>query len=89
MDPTTYDDESAVEADHWWFKGRRRLFGGILRQIGVPRDARILDAGTSSGTNLRLMREAGFTNYVGLEISERVELEEPRHERIVVLSLPI
>ena len=71
MEAATYADESAVEADHWWFKGRRLLFGRILRQLRVARDARILDAGTSSGTNLRLLRDSGFSNYVGLDINQQ------------------
>ena len=69
MEISSHSAETEVEADHWWFKGRRKLFGRILRRLGVPRDARILDAGSSSGSNLRLLRDAGYSNFVGLEIS--------------------
>jgi SAM-dependent methyltransferase len=69
MEAETYLQEDLVEADHWWFKGRRRLFGAILRQCEVGKRAAILDAGTSSGNNLRLLRDLGFESYRGLELS--------------------
>ena len=69
MEAATYLEEDRVEAAHWWFKGRRKLFGAILRQCGVGKGAAILDAGTSSGNNLRLLRDLGFANYRGLELS--------------------
>ena len=70
MEISSHAAETEVEAHHWWFKGRRALFGRILRKLGVSREACILDAGTSSGSNLRLLRDAGFANFRGLEISE-------------------
>jgi SAM-dependent methyltransferase len=69
MEASSYCYEDRVEADHWWFRGRRALFGRVLRSIPVASDSRVLDAGTSSGTNLRLLRDLRFTNYVGLELS--------------------
>ena len=69
MDPSVHREEHAVEASHWWFVGRRRLFGRILRDLGVPRDAKILDAGSSTGTNLRMLRDLGYTHAVGLDKS--------------------
>lgn len=37
--------------------------------LGLPRDARILEAGCGSGRLLRTLAELGFENLVGLEIS--------------------
>lgn len=71
MEVSIYAEEDAAEEDHWWFMGRRRLFGDILRRLEVPKSAPILDAGTSGGTNLRMLRDAGFTNFRGLELSEQ------------------
>lgn len=62
--------EARVEADHWWFRGRRRLVGRILRDLGVPPGARVLDVGSGTGTNLRLLSELGFSRVVGLDRSE-------------------
>lgn len=67
MDSTTYAVEAHVEATHWWFTERRWLFGRLIRDFGLAPDARILDIGTSTGTNLRLLRELGFQRVEGLD----------------------
>ena len=70
MDKAAYGVESSIEADHWWFVGRRRLLAKEIAVLGVGSDARVLDVGTSSGTNLRLLRDIGFRNVTGLDSSE-------------------
>ena len=69
MRASTYEVEAAVEETHWWFVGRRRLFGRELVRAGVSRDARILDVGTSTGSNLRLLRDLGFSRVTGLDVN--------------------
>lgn len=69
MESATYAVESEVEQTHWWFVGRRRLFRAHIEALGLPADAAILDVGTSTGTNLRLLKEMGFTRYRGLDPS--------------------
>lgn len=69
MDTSTYDIEAAVEAGHWWFVGRRRLLADMLARHRLSTDLRVLDIGTSTGTNLRLLRDLGFHNRTGLDPS--------------------
>lgn len=69
MDSATYASEAAHEATHWWFVGRRRLFAREIEGLGLDRDARILDIGTSTGTNLRMLRDLGFSDVTGLDYS--------------------
>jgi len=69
MDIATYAAEAAVESEHWWFVGRRRLFARVISKLGPPRGAEILDVGTSTGTNLRLLRELGFHHVHGIDQS--------------------
>jgi len=69
MDTSTYAVEAEVEATHWWFQGRRHLFAAEIARLGLGRDAAILDIGTSTGTSLRMLRDAGFTNVRGLDSS--------------------
>jgi SAM-dependent methyltransferase len=69
MDQATYAAEAEIEQDHWWFVGRRKLFGWLIRALDLSPDVCALDAGTSTGTNLRLLRELGFTNVEGVDIS--------------------
>ena len=69
MDRATYAVEAEIERDHWWFVGRRRLFSAILGKLGLASDAAVLDIGTSTGANLRLLRELGFSGAIGLDSS--------------------
>lgn len=69
MEQSTYAVESRVEATHWWFTERRRLFGRVLQRLALPSNVRILDIGTSTGTNLRLLRDLGFSNFEGVDMS--------------------
>lgn len=70
MDTSTYAVEAEVEANHWWFVARRRLFADLIARQRLSADARVLDIGTSTGTNLRLLRDLGFANRRGLDLSD-------------------
>jgi SAM-dependent methyltransferase len=70
MDAATFAIEAAVEESHWWFVGRRLLFAREIGALGLRRDPRILDIGTSTGTNLRMLRNLGYRCVVGLDLSE-------------------
>lgn len=70
MDSATYAVESQIEQTHWWFVVRRKLFRNTIRKLKLAPDAAILDIGTSTGTNLRMLREMGFTDFVGLDSNE-------------------
>jgi len=69
MDVAAYASEAAIEADHWWFVGRRRLFSSIINEFDLSSDANVLDVGTSTGANLQMLRDLGFTRVTGLDQS--------------------
>jgi SAM-dependent methyltransferase len=69
MDLATYAVEAEIEKAHWWFVGRRRLFTAILKTLRLASDAAVLDIGTSTGANLRLLQELGFSRARGLDSS--------------------
>jgi len=70
MDLAVYAAEADAEETHWWFVGRRRLFGCEIAGLGLSKDAAILDIGTSTGTNLRMLAELGYRRVVGLDLSD-------------------
>jgi len=70
VDISTYEIESEVEQTHWWFVGRRNLFKNLIKKMNLPEDAKILDIGTSTGTNLRLLKQMGFSNYQGMDLHD-------------------
>ena len=65
MQDVAFEEESKIEQDHWWFVVRREMFAKYLK--AVPKDAAILDIGVGAGSNLRMLKEAGFTNYQGFD----------------------
>jgi SAM-dependent methyltransferase len=50
MDPTAYRQFLGLERDHWWFRGRRRVYFGLLEHhLGGRRPRRALDLGCGMG----------------------------------------
>lgn len=70
MEAGTFAVEARIEATHWWFVGRRRLFAREIARACLSRTVRALDVGTSTGTNLRMLRDLGFADVEGLDLSE-------------------
>ncbi len=69
MEQGVYEVEAEIEQHHWWFVNRRRLFAQIVAGLDLRSGSRVLDVGTSTGTNLRLLRELGFSQVMGLDMS--------------------
>jgi SAM-dependent methyltransferase len=70
MDLAVYAIESRAEATHWWFVGRRRLFAREIARLGLAREARILDVGAGTGSNLRLLAGLGFKRVQSVDQSD-------------------
>jgi SAM-dependent methyltransferase len=70
MQPHTYAIMRAVEDQHWWYVGRRRIIASwverVCRDIGKPRP-RILDVGCGTGANLEMLAEFGIAE--GVDVS--------------------
>ena len=69
MKESQYYYESIIEKDFWWFKVRRFFFSREIKKL-ISTNFKILDIGSSSGTNLRMLEEMGYTNYTGLDFSD-------------------
>jgi SAM-dependent methyltransferase len=70
MKHDTYAENAAIDAEHWWYVGRRKLFARVISELGLQvQHAAVLDAGTSTGPNLGLLRELGFTDIHAVDLS--------------------
>ena len=69
MEHGVYDAEARVEAEHWWFRGRRMLFAAELRGLKIGTNATVLDIGTGTGSNLRMLREEEYRNVTGIDLN--------------------
>jgi SAM-dependent methyltransferase len=56
-----------AEDRHWWYRGRRRVIEEVVRGLGLPDEARILDAGCGSGRNMVEFARHGRVS--GIELS--------------------
>jgi SAM-dependent methyltransferase len=70
VDLATYAFEAEAELVHWWFAGRRRLFASEISRLALQKSSPVLDVGCSTGTNLRLLRQLGFSSIEALDASE-------------------
>jgi SAM-dependent methyltransferase len=57
-----------AEDRHWWYRGRRKVLAGVLAELGLPKPARILDAGCGSGRNMVELARLGAVT--GIELSD-------------------
>ncbi len=57
----------ALEEDHWWYRGRRRVLAGVIAHLDLRRPARVLDAGCGSGRNMVELAALGEVS--GIDVS--------------------
>jgi SAM-dependent methyltransferase len=67
MDEQMYQIEAETATNHWRFVAQRRLLSPIIRKLRLQSDAPILDLGSGTGTNLRMLRELNCRNTIGLD----------------------
>lgn len=70
MENSNYIIESSVQENHWWFLVRREFFRKILLENSFNTSATILDIGTSTGTNLKLLKDLNYENTIGIDYSK-------------------
>ncbi|HEX9047177.1 MAG TPA: class I SAM-dependent methyltransferase, partial [Verrucomicrobiae bacterium] len=77
-----------VEAAHWWFVARRDLVKELVCRAAPNRAAAILEIGCSGGPLLRQLRESGYANLTGIDISaEAIALcQERQLGRVAVMD---
>ena len=60
MERKAYDLMSQHEASHWWFVARRNIIDSVIeRDVNLPAQPRILEAGCGTGGNLALLGSHG------------------------------
>ena len=74
MERSAFDMFASLQADHWWFRGRRALYTALLEQVlrrdlqREPTGLRVLDVGCGAGGWLRPLSR--FGTVTGIELDE-------------------
>lgn len=69
MELNEYDNIARLENNHWWYVGMRNIARAMLRQLPLPPNAAILDAGCGVGGGLKWLSE--FGSPVGVDVHPR------------------
>lgn len=70
MEAALYTQIRRVEAQHWWYVGRRSIvFDWVASTASRFDNPRILDLGCGTGFNLQHLHALGFTKVTGLDVA--------------------
>jgi len=70
MDRRLYDEIRNIEADHWWYVGRRRIvFDWIRLAAASYTNPRVLDLGCGTGFNAEQLQFVGLKRIIGVDVS--------------------
>lgn len=59
MDRAVFDRMALIDSEHWWFTGRRAILRDVIGRLQLPADARILEVGAGTGSNLAMLKDFG------------------------------
>ena len=68
MESQMYQEMMEVEDQHWWFVARRSIIEQVIRNLNLPADAEIFEAGCGTGGNLAMLSHHG--RVYGMELNE-------------------
>jgi len=69
MQEHAYYELSNLGTDYWWYRGQRRIFETLLRELGDVSSKSVLEIGCGPGLNLMSLF-SGFGSKTGLDASE-------------------
>lgn len=89
MEHDAYLDMAAVEAKHWWFRGRRKILIATIERLKLPQNARILELGSGTGGNLSFLTRFGAVTAVEMnETARGIAAEKVSSANILAGKLP-
>jgi SAM-dependent methyltransferase len=69
MEKTYESKYHRVEETNWWFVSRRDFIIGLISRLNLNKNSHILEVGCASGLLLDLLKQKGYDNCYGIDIS--------------------
>lgn len=89
MDRDVYNRMDAIEQEHWWFAGRRRILERMVaRNLTDIPSPRILEAGCGSGGNIPMLQRFGTVAAFEYDEGARETAERKSGLRVASGALP-
>jgi ubiquinone/menaquinone biosynthesis C-methylase UbiE len=70
MQAAEYQRLQSYESWYWWYAAHRENLVAAVRSLGLPRGARLLDAGCGTGRNLAELSERMSITPFGIDVSD-------------------
>ncbi|MFK0686710.1 class I SAM-dependent methyltransferase [Mesorhizobium sp. IMUNJ 23033] len=81
MELDAYRQMAATEDEHWWFCGRRAIAEAVIRGLGLPGDADILEIGAGTGGNIQMLEQFGAVTAVEMnDLARQIAREKTGHD---------
>ena len=65
MERAVYDRMAAIDRDHWWFVGRRRIVAALIERFRPKaQPLAILEVGCGTGSNIPLLQQYGAVDAI-------------------------
>jgi len=88
MEPAAYRKMAETEDRHWWFCGRRAVAETVIRSLGLPEDASILEIGAGTGGNIPMLSRFGTVTAVEMDETARAIAAEKTGMEFLAGHLP-
>lgn len=62
MEESYYVRMADLQNRHWWYEGRRAILASVISGLGLPDNAKILEAGCGPGANLSMLKKFGLVS---------------------------
>ena len=78
MERSAFEQMARIDETHWWFTARRKILADVIAtRCSLPNDARILEIGAGTGSNLGMLSQFGNVDPVEPD-DEAAELAQKR-----------